>query len=189
MQPRVSGQTHTGLCLQVKQIHLPNRCCYIRYMLMNTGQNEARSEQWDIIGVFLILNRQSSHEPEWMNVKDNYGARKHITSAIECGDTEHNVITFHLPGKGISRPSHAGVSSHSWWYLHVTADLFILMTIVSWHCKENAQVKASIMVFILFKISVVLYVSFPAQCISLTSLSLTMWTTLQIWNLLLLYAL
>lgn len=28
---------HTALCMQGKQIHLLNRCCYIRYMLMNTG--------------------------------------------------------------------------------------------------------------------------------------------------------
>lgn len=172
MQPRVSGQTgrahtHTGLRLQLKLIHLPNRCCYIRYMLMNAGQNEARSEQGDVTRAFLVLNRQSFHNPEWMNVIDNYGARKHITSAPECADTEPDVITFHLPGKGISRPSQAGVSSHSWWHLDVTADLFMFMTLWSWHWKESVQIKASIMVFRLFQISVVLSISFPAQCTSL----------------------
>lgn len=58
--------THTALCMQVKQILLLNRCCSIHYMLINSRQNEARSEQWDVISAFLLWNRQPFHKPQSM---------------------------------------------------------------------------------------------------------------------------
>lgn len=34
-------RAHAALCTHVEQIHLPNLCCYICYMLMTPRQNEA----------------------------------------------------------------------------------------------------------------------------------------------------
>lgn len=103
---------------------------------------------------------------EWMS----WTTMVHVNGSLlpfQCVDMKHDMVTFHLSGKGISRRSQAGASFHSWWYLHVTADLFMFMTILRWHWKENWQIKVMVFkvtitkMFKLFRLSVAFYIFFP----------------------------
>lgn len=135
MQPHVWLVQHAvcralaALCTHVEQIHLLNLCCYKCYMLMTPRQNEATAtmdEQW---GVTCTVPR-SKRAVIFINLN---GWTSQITTVhVSLAWIEHDMIIFHLSGKGITRRARAGVFSLSWWYFHVTGDLFMSLLWPTW---------------------------------------------------------
>lgn len=90
---------------------------------------------------FHVLNGPYFQKPEWMNVTDNYGARKRLT----CLDrTRYDHVSsvrkgHHQTCTGRCHLAQLMVFSRDRWSIHVD-----LVTNVSWRCKEGGQISNNV---------------------------------------------